>query len=29
MRKAIYLRKLMKQADNIFIYVCKKTDSTI
>ena len=29
MRKGIYLRKLMKQAENVFIYVCKKTDSTI
>jgi hypothetical protein len=29
MRKAIYLRKLMKQANKIFIYACKKTDSTI
>ena len=29
MRKAIYLRKLMKQAENVFIYVCKETDSTI
>ena len=29
MRKAVYLRKLMKQAENVFIYVCKQTDSTI